>query len=272
MEESSAAARIPLFSDIEAEQYVMSICILADGLTFSVHKEWGDSPIFHGRLFFDKDARKCYTDQLSELIFAHPFLTYSYREVCVYFLAPHFVLVPPGMPIKGNESLWLQTALWSQNDGERHVTNHLLEGEGATLLASWDSSAYQFLRRTYPFSDCVPLQVEAINDAVKASRREEGRYILLLLDDDSLNLFALHRGNILLTNSYSLTRSLSVEERAGEALFYLGTVWKALERAQLSIEQEVVLLRSAALFATETTAAIVDVLRRDISSLGIKVK
>ncbi len=270
MAELSNYKQAPLLSEREAEKYAMSICIYADGLAFFIAASDSSSVIFSDRLFFQKESTLLFDEQLSELIYSHPFLTFPYKNVSVTYLEEHFILIPPGIVVEGVEESWVSSTLTPRGDGVGYVATYPISEYGVQLLSCWMQKAYSFLKRTYPYSPINPFIVRAIQEAIDKSRKSVQLYFSLLLGSNSVDLIATYKGNILLANKFQLISSLDCQAVADEILFYVGSSINALT-ASHSVEVKAVELFYREECPSEEMQKVGDALQKNITSIGLDI-
>ncbi len=227
MHEHSSTKLTPVFSESEAKLFVMSIYISVGGLTFCIYSE-KESIIQEGVLLFRKDSLLSLSEKISDLVFKNPFLTYSYSKTEISFEASHFLLIPPGIDTEGAENLWLQSSL-ILSEGEGYIEKFALNNSSINILSSWDIETFLFLKRTYPFCQIKPIQVEFIEGAIEKAKNLNNSILFIYLTKTHLLTTIIQENKIILANQYPCLEKNSTESFSNEALFFLGNLCKQVD-------------------------------------------
>lgn len=138
---------------------------------------------------------------IGELIYAYPFLTYSYKEVRLRFSPEAQIVVPTFLSDSQKAPLWLAT---------RGVTRpalyvdsfEVLPTKELQVVAAWDRESFHFLRRTYSGVRPLPLSTISLARLLQDSLTSPHRVVHLLAEDTQIALSLCHRGKLLFSNSF----------------------------------------------------------------------
>lgn len=216
-------------SEQEAEELILTLSFLEKEIQITIKREEDSSPIYEKEISLDYPSSVSLSQQISDFIYASPFLTFNYKKVFIRFSASDILAIPSTLSDEEKNAYWLATIGKSSTDSYlgSFGVSPLAE---VLLLTSWDKESYNFLRRTYIGSIVETLSATALSKAYKESLRERGRVAYLLLDSSFLELIFFYRGELLFFNRFERLPFADLPERARmiqQILFYWSAMCKA---------------------------------------------
>ncbi len=210
----------------EATQLVMSICIRTDGLTFSISNE-NDEILKSEFCPYKKSSFLSFEEKLSELLYSIPLFTFSFKKLRINYIAYHFLLVPEGINIDKDASIWLNGTTLLDSSQEQYIGNTLFQKIPATAIYSWDTKVYHFLKRTYPLATFLSLQEEFLGLSLEAKRTTlKSKKLFFTYGKEKLILALFEKEKLLFFNQFSLSSNREEKGLLEEILFFLLSLYE----------------------------------------------
>ena len=201
----------------QSEQHLLSIRLSADGFSFSIHHSHTDGV----RYFMPFTINPSYsmTANLKEMIASSEALKHIYKQVNVLIDTPRFTQIP--FDLFEDE---LQEELFYHNfpakDNETVLCN-ILGKSNTAVLFGMDKHTHQLLGETFPnvriYAGICPLTEYFTQE----SRPSNCRNLYVHLRQDTMEVFGLDRGKLLLVNTFPC-------KQVSDQVYYLLYIWHQL--------------------------------------------
>ena len=209
------AFHIPEILAKESKNYILSIRLLPDGLSFS-----GYNPNIRGSFFFTEEKwQKAlpYAEQLKEFYFENEFMTWNYKQIHIIQTDSKYTLVPLAFYLEKE-----QEKLFTFNCGQPEKGKILVDEvkeEHANLLYEMDNETFEFCSRSFTHPQFHHYMSSLLSLWKKQSQHNLFRRIYCLLSDTHIDLACYEQGRLLFANYY-MVQSLN------DMLYYILYVWK----------------------------------------------
>ena len=199
-----------------SKEYTLSIRLMPDGFSFSIHNVNAENSFHFEKHFFGPTAN--YLAALEEGILQREELLQAYRQVHIIQASQRFTLVPSELYRDD-----LKQTLYAFNITPRRemILCDSLEQTGAFNLYGIDEEVYAFLCRTFTNPE-FHHHLSILNEyfGVK-SRLGNSDKMICQLRDGMLDLLCFSKGKLLLANTFSC-------RHPNDAAYYILNAWKSL--------------------------------------------
>lgn len=298
------------FDEAAAERLDLSLHIFTDRLHFSVAERSVDGCeegklLISGKLLFARELVRDNASPVADLIYAHPFLTFSYHSVRIRFVATSYLLIPPGLEDDLLNERWLATTQLPIQERDYVGAFSFASLEAPQVIAAWYRETFNFLRRTYIDADIAPLVIDVLASARRLSLLCSGRVFYFLVERGMIDVAVLHRGEVLFCNRFetspyveqlpvsceanlptqedTLLSDEASESESGEdvkelsrtevlaeqLLFYWAAVCKTLAIENLADDTLRLFLPSSMLALSDKADRLVEVLTKETEAVGV---
>ena len=209
------AVLIPELLSKESENYIVSIRLMPDGLSFS-----GYNPRIKGSFFIHEEkwnSHDSYLKQVEDFFFAHDFLSCTFKRFYVVQAHSDYTLVPLSLFLeKKADELY---AFTFGSAAERQVLYQSLKDDNQVLLYSMMSEVYTFCTRSLVNPIFVHTQSAVFTFWKQRSLAKTFQVMFLSLSSDRLTIACYRQGQLLFTNYFQVTAYK-------EILYYTLYIWK----------------------------------------------
>lgn len=196
-----------------AEEYIMSIRLRSDGLSFSVYNPSANRSFLYKNLDFDRS--KPYMSSLKEFFFEHEFLTWSYKRIQVVCFSSQYTLVPKEIYKEDRKNALLNFSFSSP----KCCLSNALKDEPANLLFGVEEEVYEFCSRSLVNPCFIHYMTPVFSLLKKQSNKRHPRQLYAILHHKSVDIVCYEQGNLLFVNTFEY-------EQLEDILYYILYVWK----------------------------------------------
>lgn len=206
---------IPKITSERAKDYIMSIRLHPDGLSFS-----GYCPTIRGSFFMVEekwDESMANIERLKECFFANEWLSYSYKRVNILLTFGRFTIVPLALYLEEEAE-----TLWAFNCGElngKRILADEIHGDQANLLYAIDEPTYEFCARSFANPRFVHSMSVLLGLWKRRSERQLMRQVYVAVWMEGIYVACYEQGHLCFVNTYP-SRSLN------DMLFYVLYLWQ----------------------------------------------
>jgi hypothetical protein len=210
-----------LTAPVEGKE-ILSIRLSTDGFSFYIY-----NPLYNStRLSVTKEvnASISITANLKSLFADMDILHAAYARVNIVVSGQRYTYVPQELLEHGQEE-----AVFHYN--QRHVDNEAvlcneLQNCSATVIFGLDRSTLSFVREHFPSVGVYSQSALLCESFAVRSRQNAQRKLYVHFRGDGIDIFAFDQGNLLLANSYEVSREADIS-------YYILATWQ-----RLSLNQE----------------------------------
>jgi len=207
-----------------SEKYTMSIRLWPGGLSFAGWIPSEKDSFFYGETVADRKRRYDYLIQ--DLFFAHPFLSYSYRQIVVITANRQFTSVPESIFV---EKLKEQLMSFVFSSPDEKVLYERLDEFESVVLYTMQPQVYEFLSRSLLHPTFTHAITPMLNQWKRHNLTGFPKQLYGALYDDMIYISCLDKGTLLFLNSFHI-------EDVSDMIYYILYVWKLTGLDQLNDE------------------------------------
>ena len=195
-------------------KYIMSIRLRSDGLSFSGYEPSVGGSFFYREVEFDRAVSFIYS--LKDFLFAHEFLTWTYKCLNVVCVDPKYTILPASYWIDDKENDVLDYCFSSFN---KHGFSDVLSESQMRLLFGLEEEVYEFcsrslLRPQFFHYMTAPLLLWKRRSAVALSRQ-----MCVMIEKKRMDIACFSQDKLLFVNTFAINQ-------LNDILYYLLFVWK----------------------------------------------
>lgn len=227
----------------------ISIRLLPDGVSFSVHNEAGKTII---PLQTIKNTGQKEGEAIKEAILSSGILEESYRNIKILVPSPYFTLIPEKTFDPQLSKIYYQTTI-DQIKDEFLITNYIEEIHSYNLF-SLKEKIYDFLIRTFINPDILHHTTPLLRLLIAKLPEKEKKTMIVRYEAQLLTIVAFDHKKLVFINTYTCN---SIEN----ALYFILSGWKQFGFNQLNDELLIIkdgifeeeLLRKVSQYVKEST-------------------
>lgn len=197
-------------------EYIVSIRLLPDGLSFSGYHPNQDGSFFYREVKFDSTSP--YRTNLKNCFFENECLSRSYRETQIVCVSK-YTLVPSPFYDENQKTRWMDLC---HMETEGQVLADTLQDDQAKLIYRLDESVWAFCVRSFANVKFSHYLSALSRLWLRESATDEGyKRMYVVVEGKRLDIACVEQGQLRFMNTFS-----GVEEKA--FLYYILYVWKQM--------------------------------------------
>jgi hypothetical protein len=197
-----------------SEKYTVSIRLSPDGLSFT-----GINPLDKDSFFYEEikiDQTKRYIQAIKDLFFAHPFFSFTYKQVFVVCANRQYTFVPETVFVEKQKDAIMAFVFSAPDEKTLHAHLDELESE---ILFNIQPDVYEFFSRSL----LRPTFTHSITHLLNQWRRQNlisfPKQLFVALHEDIIDVACFDKGTLLFINSFHF-------DDPDDILYYIMYVWK----------------------------------------------
>jgi len=207
-----------------SEKYTVSIRLWPGGLSFAGWIPSEKDSFFYGETVADRKKRYDYLIQ--DLFFAHPFFSYSYRQIVVIAANRQYTLVPESIFV---EKLKEQLMSFVFSTPDEKVLFERLDEFESVILYTIQPQVFEFLSRSLLHPTFTHAITPTLNQWKKHNLTGFPKQLYVALHEDMMDIACFDKGTLLFINSFHV-------EDAADKIYYILYIWKLTGLDQLNDE------------------------------------
>ena len=207
-----------------SEKYIVSIRLWPGGLSFAGWITSDRDSFFYGETVIDRKKR--YNHFIKELFFAHPFFSYTYKQIVVISANRQYTLVPSSIFLE-KEKEQLMSFVFSAPD-EKALHDQLDEFE-SVVLYSIQPDVYEFLSRSLLRPTFTHAITPTLNQWKQHNLTGYHKQVYVALHENMMDVACFDKGALLFINSFHV-------DDAADIIYYILYIWKLTGLDQLQDE------------------------------------
>ncbi|MDO4757262.1 MAG: DUF3822 family protein [Parabacteroides sp.] len=206
----------------QSENYIMSIRLGSDGLSFSVYNPSERDSFLYRKVVLERG--KSYISFLKDFFFENEFLSWSYKKVYVVFVSSPYTIVPQEFyqEKKKNELLTFTASLV-----ENVYLNNSLKEERAELVFGVNDEVYEFCSRSLIKPIFVHHLTPIFTFLGRSSRLHLSKKMFVVVHRRSVDVVCYEQGHLSFSNTFEY-------KCLEDVVYYLLYIWKQLGMDQLT--------------------------------------
>lgn len=197
-----------------SEKYKVSIRLWSGGLSFSGYVPSVGNTFFYREAEFD--LTKPYVSSLKDFFFAHDFLTWMYKRVCVIAVSPQYTLVPDTFFTEEKKEQFLS---YHFSVPEKRVLVDSLKEDNAKVVYGLDEEVYEFCSRSLVNPDFFQHITPQLIFWKKQSQGALPGQMYVVLHQKMMDVACYAQGHLLFANTFDV-------EQPEDMLYYILYVWR----------------------------------------------
>ena len=213
--------RVPdTLTAVNSGKYIVSIRLWSDGFSFA-----GIIPEEKNSLFYSEtelNRTKPYVQVIKDILFAHPFFTFSYKRTYVICANRQFTLIPENVFVEKQKEQLMSFVFSSP---ETKTVYKKLEELDSTILYGIQQEVYDFLSHTL----INPIFTHAISSQLVQWKNQSliqySKQLFVALHEDTMDTACFYRDTLLFINSFQI-------DTTADILYYILYIWKQTDMDQ----------------------------------------
>lgn len=204
----------------QSENYIMSIRLSSDGLSFSVYNPSVKDSFWYKKIVFEQS--ESYISSLKDCFFEYDFLSWHYKKIYVICVSAPYTIVPQEFfQEKSKKELLTFTTTVS----EIHCLSNTLKKERSELLFGVKDDVYEFCCRSLVNPIFVHHLTPVLPLLGKLSSNRLPKQLFVNLHHRSIDVVSYTQGTLSFINTFEY-------KQIEDIIYYILYVWKQMEMNQ----------------------------------------
>lgn len=205
-----------------SEKYILSIRLLPDGFSFSVHQPDDPSVFYYKKAAFGN--KMSYVENIKKLIFDFSFFTQTFRETRVIAVSQKYTLVPEYFFDKSRAESMFN---FNVQDGNGLVLHQQVPEIEGNVVFDMDTEVHSFLSRNL-WNPVFSHHIQSLLSYFATHHADfGGKRCYVDFRDKFIDVCCLQSNTLLSANTFAVTDRL-------DALYFITGVWEKLPLQQIS--------------------------------------
>ena len=206
----------------KSENYIMSIRLRSDGLSFSVYNPSEKESFLYKEVSFERGRN--YISSLKEIFFENEFFSWHYKNVNVICASYPYTIIPKEL---FQENYKTEILTFTTSAVEKHCLSNVLTNEHAELVFGIDDEVYEFCSRSLVNPYFVHHITPILPLLRKLSCNSLSKQLFVNLHRQSIDIIGYAQGSLIFINSFEYKQTEDI-------VYYVLYVWKQMGMSQQS--------------------------------------
>lgn len=206
----------------KSENYIMSIRLRSDGLSFSVYNPSEKDSFLYKEVSFERGRN--YISSLKEIFFENEFFSWHYKKVNVICASYPYTIIPKEL---FQEKYKTEILTFTTSAVEKHCLSNVLTNEHAELVFGIEDEVYEFCSRSLVNPYFVHHITPILPLLRKLSCNSLSKQLFVNLHRQSIDIIGYAQGSLIFINSFEYKQTEDI-------VYYVLYVWKQMGMSQQS--------------------------------------
>ena len=206
----------------KSENYIMSIRLRSDGLSFSVYNPSEKESFLYKEVSFERGRN--YISSLKEIFFENEFFSWHYKKVNVFCASYPYTIIPKEL---FQEKYKTEILTFTTSAVEKHCLSNVLTNEHAELVFGIEDEVYEFCSRSLVNPYFVHHITPILPLLRKLSCNSLSKQLFVNLHRQSIDIIGYAQGSLIFINSFEYKQTEDI-------VYYVLYVWKQMGMSQQS--------------------------------------
>ena len=206
----------------KSENYIMSIRLRSDGLSFSVYNPSEKESFLYKEVSFERGRN--YISSLKEIFFENEFFSWHYKKVNVICVSYPYTIIPKEL---FQEKYKTEILTFTTSAVEKYCLSNVLMNEHAELVFGIEDEVYEFCSRSLVNPYFVHHITPILPLLRKLSCNSLSKQLFVNLHRQSIDIIGYAQGSLIFINSFEYKQTEDI-------VYYVLYVWKQMGMSQQS--------------------------------------